>query len=63
LTYLERGQGRAECRERPIDPGCIVGIGTDEHVEVLRCTRMPMERDGMAAEHDEVGTRIGELDE
>jgi hypothetical protein len=60
---LERRERRAERSERGIHALGIVSICFHQDIEVLGSTRMTMERDGMAAQHDEASPRLVKLHE
>jgi len=63
LGHLEGFERGAKGGERAIDACGIRRLGAHEHVEILRCPRVTVERDRMSSEHDELGARFVQLDE
>jgi hypothetical protein len=63
FAYLERFERGPEDGERLIDALRVATVRANEHVEVLGCPRVSVKSDGVPAEDDELGPRVGEGDE
>jgi hypothetical protein len=60
---FEGGEWGAERRECRVHPACVVGVGVNQHVEILRGARVPVEGDGVAPDDDESRLRFVQLHE
>jgi len=60
---FEGGERGTERRERGVHPACVVGVGVNQHVEILRGARVPVKGHGVASNDDEARFRIVQLHE
>ncbi len=58
-----RTHGSAECNERSKDSGGVVCRRAHEHVDVLGCPWPSVDRHRPATDQNEVGSRVGQLDQ
>jgi hypothetical protein len=61
--HIELFKRGTESGKSSIDILCIRTCRSNKNIEIFRSTRMPMKRNSVATDNDEIGSGIGQFDQ